>query len=54
MKPVGTGDTADSMVQNIYMRIVNRNRRGHVATLSAGLGSVQSQFLMETINNIWI
>ena len=54
VKPVGTGDTADSMVQNIYMRIVNRNRRGHVATLSAGLGPVQSQFLMETINNIWI
>src|SRR5437764_8112216 len=36
MKSIGAGNAADALVQNIYMRIINRNRRGHSLNPSAG------------------
>src|SRR5439155_26703838 len=36
MKSIGAGNAADALVQNIYMRIINRNRRGHSFNPSGG------------------
>src|SRR5437764_1998810 len=36
MKSIGAGNAADALVQNIYMRISNRNRRGHSFNPSGG------------------
>jgi hypothetical protein len=50
MQVIGAGDVTNCLVQDIYVRIVNRNRRrGHEATLETEAHSVQLQFLMATI-----
>jgi hypothetical protein len=37
VESIGGGDTTDGLVQNIYMRIINRNRRWHASTLAGGM-----------------
>src|SRR5437763_1932349 len=53
VETVGGGDAADGLMQDIYMRIINRDGRRHEDTLAVAANCVQLQFLMETIRQKW-